>query len=231
MSHPRSRILGRLRRSVPAEGGYPPQVQPRSLDRDPFDWDPEERLRRFRGALEAVRGEVHLVGPDWPERALRLLRDRGATRISYGPGGEIGAGLEEAWRDLGGEGSGIGLIPYREPVESFRGTLFDGVDAGITGCRGAIAETGTLVLWPDAREPRLLSLVPPIHLVLLGADSIRSTLAGFIEEQGWRRGMPSNALLISGPSKSADIEQTLAYGVHGPKDLIVLVRVDTQGGV
>ncbi len=36
--------------------------------------------------------------------------------------------------------------------------------------------------------------------------------------------MPTNALLISGPSKSADIEQTLAYGVHGPKELLVLVR-------
>ncbi len=40
------------------------------------------------------------------------------------------------------------------------------------------------------------------------------------------QGMPTNALLITGPSKSADIEQTLAYGVHGPKELLVLVRQD-----
>ena len=43
-------------------------------------------------------------------------------------------------------------------------------------------------------------------------------------KQRWAEAMPTNALLISGPSKSADIEQTLAYGVHGPKELIVLVR-------
>jgi L-lactate dehydrogenase complex protein LldG len=42
--------------------------------------------------------------------------------------------------------------------------------------------------------------------------------------------MPANALLITGPSKSADIEQTLTYGVHGPKELIVLVRVDDGAG-
>jgi L-lactate dehydrogenase complex protein LldG len=41
--------------------------------------------------------------------------------------------------------------------------------------------------------------------------------------QRWHERMPTNALLISGPSKTADIEQTLAYGVHGPKELIVLV--------
>jgi L-lactate dehydrogenase complex protein LldG len=44
-----------------------------------------------------------------------------------------------------------------------------------------------------------------------------------MREQGWAQAMPTNALLISGPSKTADIEQTLAYGVHGPKRLIVLV--------
>ena len=94
----------------------------------------------------------------------------------------------------------------------------------LTSCRGAIAETGSLVLWPTPEEPRLLSLVPPIHCVLLDATQIRSTFAELSVEQGSSQGMPTNALLISGPSKSADIEQTLADGVHGPKELIVLVR-------
>ena len=44
-----------------------------------------------------------------------------------------------------------------------------------------------------------------------------------MKAQNWAAGMPTNALLISGPSKTADIEQTLAYGVHGPKELIVLI--------
>ena len=44
-----------------------------------------------------------------------------------------------------------------------------------------------------------------------------------MKAQNWSSGMPTNALLISGPSKTADIEQTLAYGVHGPKELIVLM--------
>jgi L-lactate dehydrogenase complex protein LldG len=65
--------------------------------------------------------------------------------------------------------------------------------------------------------------VPPIHCVLLHADAIHSTFAEAVEAQGWAPAMPTNALLISGPSKSADIAQVLAYGVHGPRNLVVMV--------
>lgn len=219
MSGSRDRILARLGEAEWAVDQAEVTVPVRR-----FGWDARERLERFRERLEAVHGELHRVGDDWAVRALGLLQDRGATRLLYGPEGDTGAALEAAWRALGAEGSGIRLIPYQEPVESCRDQLFGATDAGICGCRGAIAETGTLVLWPDAREPRLLSLVPPIHLVLLDATGIRSTFAELLAEQGWSRGLPTNALLITGPSKSADIEQTLTYGVHGPKELIVLVR-------
>jgi len=79
-------------------------------------------------------------------------------------------------------------------------------------------------LWPTPAEPRLLSLVPPIHCVLLDASRLFSTFHELLVREDWRSQMPTNALLISGPSKSADIEQTLAYGVHGPARLIVLLR-------
>lgn len=225
MSSARARILARLRQSAPPADPADPAVPLRR-----FDWDSRELLARFRERLEAVRGEVHLVGDDWPRRALELLEARGVRRLLYGPEAPPAAALEAAWREAPAASFGIELVAYREPVESFRDSLFDTVDVGFTGCRGAIAETGSLVLWPDAREPRLLSLVPPIHLVLLEAGSIRSTFAELLDEQGWSRGMPTNALLITGPSKSADIEQTLTYGVHGPKELIVLVRVPDGGG-
>jgi L-lactate dehydrogenase complex protein LldG len=47
-----------------------------------------------------------------------------------------------------------------------------------------------------------------------------------MHRQGWAGGLPTNALLVSGPSKTADIQQTLAYGAHGPKELLVLILQD-----
>jgi len=185
-----------------------------------FDWDSAERLARFQERLEAVHGQVQRVGADWPLVLHDLLRQRGVTDLLCGAGGPVVAELQGAWPVP----AAIRLQPYQEPIERWRGELFDQVQAGFTGCRGAIAETGTLVLWPDIHEPRLLSLVPPIHVVLLDAGTIFSTFAELLDVQGWAQSLPTNALLITGPSKSADIEQTLTYGVHGPKELIVLVR-------
>ena len=78
-------------------------------------------------------------------------------------------------------------------------------------------------MWPDAHAPRLMSLVPPVHIALLDAQSLHESFAAMIEDEHWAAGLPSNALLISGPSKTADIEQTLAYGIHGPRQLITLI--------
>jgi L-lactate dehydrogenase complex protein LldG len=121
-----------------------------------------------------------------------------------------------------------GLKPYDRPVEEWKQELFEDTDASLTSTRGGIAETGTLIIWPDANEPRLMSLVPPIHFALLDAGQLYDTLFAAIVGQGWSASMPTNALLVSGPSKTADIQVTLAYGAHGPKELIVLLLVDEE---
>jgi len=123
------------------------------------------------------------------------------------------------WREVVGKFlNGKRVLWPGESAE--KAELFANIDAAVTTTRGAIAETGTLIVWPSADEPRLNSLVPPMHVALLDVEKIVDTLDDAIEE--WNE-MPPNALLISGPSKTADIEQTLAYGVHGPKRLVVVL--------
>jgi hypothetical protein len=78
-----------------------------------------------------------------------------------------------------------GLKPYDRPVEDWKKELFDDTDASLTSTRGGIAETGTLIIWPDASEPRLMSLVPPIHFALLDAGQLYDTLFAAMTEQGW----------------------------------------------
>lgn len=215
MPDARERILGRLR-----------AVKPTAAPVSDFSvveaktWTPAARLERLRTAMAAVRTEfLDATAESWPETVRAFLAAQGVRNVAYGPGTAAGRLLAAACTRAGAPA----LVPYDRPIEDLKATLFDNADAGFTAVRCAIADTGTLVLWPSPEEPRLLSLVPPLHVALLSAATIRDTLLHVLRDEGWAKGLPPNVVLVSGPSKTADIEQTLAYGVHGPKRLVVVV--------
>lgn len=108
-------------------------------------------------------------------------------------------------------------------LEDNKEHLFQNTPASITSSHASIAATGSIVLWPNKNEPRTMSLVPPVHIVIVDANNLYSDFAHLIKEQQWHNKLPTNVLLISGPSKTADIQQTLAYGAHGPEKLFVLL--------
>lgn len=119
--------------------------------------------------------------------------------------------------------SKVTLQPYDFSIDNNKDMLFNECPAALSNSRCSIAATGTIVLWPDANEPRSLSLVPPVHFVMVDANKLHADFARLIEAEQWQDKLPTNVVLISGPSKTADIQQTLAYGAHGPKTLIVLL--------
>ncbi|MCG6966833.1 MAG: lactate utilization protein [Chromatiaceae bacterium] len=211
MSDARANILTRLRANRPQTVPTPPVYA------KPLGWDRARRIDEFSTRMQAVRGEVHRVGDgDWVGWINRELLARGLRRALLGHGA-----IADAF--AAGAADGFEITRYDRPIEDWKNALFHDVDFAITGARAALAESGSLVLWPSAQEPRLMSLVPPLHVALLDADQLFENFAELIDKQGWSGGMPTNALLISGPSKTADIEQTLAYGIHGPKELITLI--------
>ncbi|MGE5415119.1 MAG: LutC/YkgG family protein [Syntrophomonadaceae bacterium] len=210
----RERILERLRRSPTEEAGAEPDAAVMARRTVP----PAERYARLRREMEAVRAEfLESTEEEWPSALRAFAEAEGLRRIAYGPGAPAGARLAGAFR-----GSAAALVPYDRPVEDLKATLFDDVDAGFTTTRGGLADTGGLILWPSPEEPRLLSLVPPMHIALLDTERVHDSLWHALREERWAGRLPPNALLVSGPSKTADIEQTLAYGVHGPKRLVVM---------
>ncbi|WP_146804340.1 LutC/YkgG family protein [Bisbaumannia pacifica] len=213
----RETILGRLRRRL--DGPLTPPVSDFSV-MSGRGWGREERLRRFEAWITSVHGEViHTPRADWTRVLARVLADKGIRRLALGRAHPVAAEARAALAE-----AGVTLVDADRPVEAWWETLFHEVEAGLTSTAGGVAETGSLWLWPTPDEPRLLSLVPPIHIAVLDAEAVEDTLFEVMERHGWAAGMPTNALLISGPSKTADIEQTLAYGVHGPRELVVLLR-------
>jgi len=218
MSDARARILGRLRAAAPAT--TPTVVPTPSLSPAAIPANHADLLQSFRERLEAVRAEVHVSDAEgWPALVQRLARERGVARLLFGADGPLADALRRQFADDGPPA----LVPYADPIEAWKEELFYGIDAGITSSLGGIADTGSVILWPGPAEPRLLSLVPPVHFVIVEAEQLHASLADALAAQRWAEGMPTNALLISGPSKSADIEQTIAYGVHGPKAFVVIV--------
>jgi L-lactate dehydrogenase complex protein LldG len=99
---------------------------------------------------------------------------------------------------------------------------------GITGADYALADTGSLAVFASPEEARLISLLPPVHIALLpisrlltGLDELLSLVPNPAERS-------SALILITGPSRTADIEQILVRGVHGPGEIHVIVMDDRE---
>jgi L-lactate dehydrogenase complex protein LldG len=184
-------------------------------------YDRAQRLERLVTLMSAMRTQVEVTtSQNWIGRLKAILKDRGLKSLLYTPETPAGRELSAAWPTDGHDLPT--LCTWKGRIEEFKDELFQ-IDAAITSTIGAIAETGAIVLWPDEKEPRLMSLVPPVHIAVLEADKIYNSFCEIIQAENWPEHMPTNALLISGPSKTADIEMTLAFGVHGPRELIVLI--------
>lgn len=112
------------------------------------------------------------------------------------------------------------------PLEVRRGPS-DGRDlAAVSHAFAAVAETGTLVLTSGRDNPTTLNFLPDIHIVVVRASDVAAdfeTVMARLRERFGAGAMPRAVNLITGPSRSADIEQTLILGAHGPRKLHVIV--------
>ncbi len=111
--------------------------------------------------------------------------------------------------------------------ETSRQEMID-ADIGITGADYAVAETGSLVVLPRIGLSRLVSLAPPVHLALVRPQDVVDTLDDVfllrrLDYYRNGRDMGSYLNFITGPSRTADIEQTLVVGVHGPKEVHMII--------
>ena len=158
---------------------------------------------------------IYTRADSWPQALAARAEQAWLASCAAGPNTAHGARRPGA----AGLATPPQLKSYDRPIDDWKAELFhDDVDAAFTTTRAGIAETGTLIVWPDADEPRAMSLVPPVHIALFDASRLYENFIA-VSTEGWANGLPTNSLLISGPSKTADIQQTLAYGAHGPREL------------
>jgi len=108
-----------------------------------------------------------------------------------------------------------GFVVHRgEPPE------IDGV--GVSRAVYALADTGSVVLAASPDEPRAASLLPDVHITLVPEDVVLPGLEELFAAVG--HDLPSSLAIVTGPSRSADIEQLLTVGVHGPGEVHVVIQ-------
>lgn len=208
----REHVLGSVRRQLGRTAGSPvPPPPPVALLGTPLDQ--ASRRKTFCERLRAVGGTVHEAADAAAAAAVvrTVLAAHGARSLacSRAPVVRAVAGCLRALDP--------GLAVHDD---ADRDTLAT-VDAGCTGATLAVAETGTLVLAEDLERARLPSLLPPLHIALLDPANILSHLGEALARLP--SPLPRAVTFVTGPSRTADIELELVVGVHGPKDLHVVL--------
>jgi L-lactate dehydrogenase complex protein LldG len=175
----------------------------------------------FRTRAQAVSTVVH--GP---------MSRHGVPRAVVGIAAGHGAGSVLAWEELPVSGvtaalqsAGCEILDHVVPDEARieHHLTYHDVKVGVTGADAALVESGSVVLSHGPGRPRMASLAPEVHVVLLEADRIHRDLAHWAHDEPDRARRTANLVIVTGPSRTGDIEQRLNLGVHGPRHVHVVI--------
>jgi L-lactate utilization protein LutC len=207
----RDHILHKVRTALGRSAGQPPSAAPAVRLRVP-EMDVETRISRFSEALLALSGKFHRASSMEDARACvaAVVANKSAVASNAPYLAECGV------TTLPGVRTGVaGEAELRR--------LCAAADVGITSADYALADTGTLVLFSSGEEARMISLLPPVHVAVLPKQRILTGLDELLALVPMPAERSSSMVLITGPSRTADIEQILVRGVHGPGDIHVIV--------
>lgn len=198
-------ILNRIR-SAQKQAGLPDHVDvPREYQREGTLNDDELR-EMLVDRLEDYKAEVHVTEESDLKKTLdSIVNDRNCKDIRYAPG--MNADLFDG-------------LPARPDDEEADPRELNDADAVVTESLVSSAQTGTIVLQSDSRcGRRALTLVPDRHICIVRRDEVVYGITEVIS----RMNPDKPATWISGPSATSDIELSRVEGVHGPRDLIVII--------
>lgn len=200
----KSLILQNLRSASTMEEGVRETTENSFLNSE-LSIDQSKLQNDFVVNFEMVSGEVHLLEEKGSliEKINELIQELGAQSVAF-------------WN-----------TNHLKSLEIASETDLATADIGITGADFAIADTGTLVLLSGPEQPRLTSLLPPVHVAILEKETIVPNIHALFARLGKSHEnydeLCTCISLITGPSRTADIELNLTLGVHGPGKVVVIM--------
>ncbi|MCL5044568.1 MAG: LUD domain-containing protein [Deltaproteobacteria bacterium] len=183
-----------------------------------------ELVARFAREFELVNGRMLGVMPFERAcaRALELARELKAQSVA------VGAGAVNDMTALAATLKAGGLEPltFDGNPEADRARMRErlaGVELAVVEAHYAVASTGTLALLGGPRSPNSLTLLAPVNLVLVQADRVLRDVAAAVSALGAEAITSRRLALVTGPSRTADIEKKLVLGAHGPREVYAIV--------
>jgi L-lactate dehydrogenase complex protein LldG len=180
--------------------------------------DPDDLVATFATAVTQADGTCHVADGDVPDELLDRLAGELAGRPAVTSAEPVALAVGRRLADRG-----VPVAPAT--VESAAAAAL-----GITGASAAIAATGSIVLDSHLAGGRTASLLPTVHLCVVSVNTLFSTPADVLRRLGSAGdALPPSLVLVTGPSRTGDIEQLLTLGAHGPTALHVVVVTGGPG--
>jgi L-lactate dehydrogenase complex protein LldG len=209
----KEKILKKVRKGLLQKGD--PYTTNIDLDTDVYVREPGELSETFSGNFHANKGEFSYCFNeyDFVDQFLGLVEERHWQGV---------ISLEKHFQSLFSH-CDYNLFIKKDEVRI--------ADVGLTGCDALVARTGSVILSSKYNLSRTLSIFPPVHVVVAYRDSLVYDLKNYFAtlNNADIQSLPSMISIISGPSRTADIEKTLVLGAHGPKEIHVFY-IDQERG-
>ncbi len=209
MSTAREEVLSRIRQSISGEAQTPAAPLPATgRVRSRLPGAPDAELAQLLATIRDLGGKTRIMTsqPGLDAALAEIVRDEHIKKATLWETAE----LREFRVAITLQRLGVALVPAHADKREIAAC-----DVGITGVDAAVAESGTLVLASSPSKPPMTSLLPRIHLAILRRSALRADLHELFADVFDQK----HLVLISGPSRTTDIEKVLALGVHGPKEL------------
>jgi L-lactate dehydrogenase complex protein LldG len=209
--------------------------------------DPDALSARFRAELTALHGSCEIVespaearmaliarlqewwtGDEASVKGARLITGQERQVLSWSPAALPVVGVAEALADMGFQT----VTPLSISGDADRAAVRH-IRYGLTGVEAAFASTGSMLVASGSQTNRIASLLPLRHVALIPFSRLYPTIESWLAAQrqddltGFMR-QRANLTLISGPSKSGDIEMNLTLGVHGPRHVHAILFDDRE---
>lgn len=207
----REYVMHKVRTALGRSAGQEPGEAPPVRIRIP-EVDAANRIQRFCRSLEALAGKTHRALSPAGACAYVAATIEGKTAVASNAPFLRDCGITE----LAGVRSGI---TDRAELRDLCATS----DFGITSADYALADTGSLVMISSPQEARMISLLPPAHIALVPRERLLTGLDELFTLLPKPADVSSSMVIITGPSRTADIEQFLVRGVHGPGTIHVVL--------